>query len=276
MTRAADRLGSSGSAHRILERLREQRLFFTLVCIPVISAMILIASRVAIVFEYYDPTTGPSFYAAHNQVREDLSCLVKEVQHYKEEHKALPATLVDTGLSHFRAEDPHRAFDAADDPVDPWGRPYLYYPNGNDFEVKTLGRDGVPGGHGLDADMSGLRDNPAVFPTLAEFVADRTGIDGEMQCRVLGMMLLCTSTVALTYGFAIRSRLRTRNQKLTVLWLLKTTFLAALFLLGLPGVLLALFVVFYVMFSVVLFYGRLIYLYWLGDPSQIPPIMDGH
>lgn len=40
-------------------------------------------------------------------------------------------------------------------PKDPWGSPYLYLNPGNNREVDiyTLGRDGRPGGEGIDADL---------------------------------------------------------------------------------------------------------------------------
>ncbi len=40
-------------------------------------------------------------------------------------------------------------------PKDPWGNPYLYLNPGNNGEIDiyTLGRDGTPGGEGLDADI---------------------------------------------------------------------------------------------------------------------------
>ena len=40
-------------------------------------------------------------------------------------------------------------------PRDPWGNPYLYLNPGNNSEIDiyTLGRDGRPGGEGLDADL---------------------------------------------------------------------------------------------------------------------------
>lgn len=40
-------------------------------------------------------------------------------------------------------------------PVDPWGRPYVYrYPGSmGGFDLSSLGRDGKPGGEGLDADL---------------------------------------------------------------------------------------------------------------------------
>ncbi len=40
-------------------------------------------------------------------------------------------------------------------PKDPWGNPYLYLNPGNngEIDVYTLGRDGRPGGNGIDADI---------------------------------------------------------------------------------------------------------------------------
>jgi general secretion pathway protein G len=40
-------------------------------------------------------------------------------------------------------------------PKDPWDRPYIYENPGKrgDFDIYTLGRDGVPGGDGPDADV---------------------------------------------------------------------------------------------------------------------------
>lgn len=42
-------------------------------------------------------------------------------------------------------------------PTDPWGRPYRYRwpgPAGKDYEITSLGKDGVPGGQGENADLS--------------------------------------------------------------------------------------------------------------------------
>jgi len=40
-------------------------------------------------------------------------------------------------------------------PTDPWGNPYLYLNPGNqrEIDIYTLGRDGRPGGEGIDADI---------------------------------------------------------------------------------------------------------------------------
>ncbi|WP_337250283.1 type II secretion system major pseudopilin GspG [Sphingomonas japonica] len=45
-----------------------------------------------------------------------------------------------------------------DVPVDPWGNPYAYSSDSNSFELKSLGKDGQPGGTELDADLTGKRE----------------------------------------------------------------------------------------------------------------------
>lgn len=41
-------------------------------------------------------------------------------------------------------------------PPDPWGRPYLYKSPGDhgEFDISSTGRDGRPGGDGVDADIN--------------------------------------------------------------------------------------------------------------------------
>ncbi|MBD8678174.1 type II secretion system major pseudopilin GspG [Sphingomonas sp. CFBP 13720] len=40
-------------------------------------------------------------------------------------------------------------------PQDPWGNPYVYESTGGRFAIKSLGKDGKPGGTDLDADIDG-------------------------------------------------------------------------------------------------------------------------
>lgn len=42
-------------------------------------------------------------------------------------------------------------------PQDPWGKPWVYESNGQTYLIKTLGRDGKPGGDGVDADIERKR-----------------------------------------------------------------------------------------------------------------------
>lgn len=44
-----------------------------------------------------------------------------------------------------------------ENPVDAWGNPYVYTNQGGSFTLKSLGKDGKPGGEGLDADLEAKR-----------------------------------------------------------------------------------------------------------------------
>ncbi|GGO98749.1 type II secretion system major pseudopilin GspG [Stakelama pacifica] len=44
-------------------------------------------------------------------------------------------------------------------PQDPWGNPYVYKTGGpGGFTIVSLGKDGKPGGEGIDADIDGKRE----------------------------------------------------------------------------------------------------------------------
>ncbi|MCW3847449.1 type II secretion system major pseudopilin GspG [Sphingomonas sp. LB-2] len=40
-----------------------------------------------------------------------------------------------------------------EEPKDPWGRDYVYAVEGGAFTITSLGKDGKPGGEGVDADL---------------------------------------------------------------------------------------------------------------------------
>jgi general secretion pathway protein G len=40
-------------------------------------------------------------------------------------------------------------------PADPWGHPYVYQSDGNEYLLKSFGADGVEGGDGKNADIDG-------------------------------------------------------------------------------------------------------------------------
>lgn len=40
-------------------------------------------------------------------------------------------------------------------PADPWGHPYVYQSDGNEYLLKSYGADGVEGGEGKNADIDG-------------------------------------------------------------------------------------------------------------------------
>ncbi len=43
----------------------------------------------------------------------------------------------------------------SDAPLDAWGKPYEYKSEGGGFAIRSFGKDGKPGGEGVDADLEG-------------------------------------------------------------------------------------------------------------------------
>lgn len=80
----------------------------------------------------------------HVQIKGSLRLLGDLLEQYRERHGAYPDGTTWERLSH-RA-DPRF--------VDPWGRPYLYEPSERDFTLRTLGKDGLEGGEGEEADVA--------------------------------------------------------------------------------------------------------------------------
>lgn len=57
--------------------------------------------------------------------------------------------------------------------VDPWRNPYQYERTERDYRLYSLGRDGKPGGEGLDADLEyDPRSYVSVKPTFRQFLFD--------------------------------------------------------------------------------------------------------
>ena len=82
-------------------------------------------------------------------------------------------------------------------PVDGWDRPFLYSTDGEGFLVKSYGRDGKPGGIGLDCDLSTTAPRPEVsHPTLAQFLFDLPSEGIIWTCATAGVLvfLVCLVT----------------------------------------------------------------------------------
>ncbi len=57
--------------------------------------------------------------------------------------------------------------------VDGWGHPFIYFNDGTNYLITSYGRDGKPGGEGLDCDLTNKKPNPTEsFPTLSQFIFD--------------------------------------------------------------------------------------------------------
>lgn len=73
------------------------------------------------------------------------------VQEYQKAHKKLPPALSEKEISK-RLEFLNN-FDPKVGPADGWGRPLHYEVKGDKFKIVSFGRDGLPGGVGLNADI---------------------------------------------------------------------------------------------------------------------------
>ena len=91
--------------------------------------------------------------------KQDIRAVESALKLYKLDNFRYPST--DDGLDALvtRPNDPSAKWPEGGYlsrlPKDPWNKPYLYLYPGNQgvFDIYSLGRDGQPGGEGLDADI---------------------------------------------------------------------------------------------------------------------------
>src|SRR5262249_27553712 len=114
-----------------------------------------------------------------------LKVLRDDIAHYQSRTGNLPATLADLDA----VKENRIPVDEAGRPVDAWGRPFHYQVAGNSYDLYSLGRDGQPGGAGLDADLHAGKGDPRIEPlTLWQFAssADTAGI--RLTCVLAGIL----------------------------------------------------------------------------------------
>lgn len=89
------------------------------------------------------PTPEDHLAELHARIDTEMKALGDFADRYREEHGAYPDNAT---WKHFADRADPRFFD-------PWGRPYRYGPSAAEVTIATLGRDGVEGGGGEDADI---------------------------------------------------------------------------------------------------------------------------
>jgi Type II secretion system (T2SS), protein G len=122
------------------------------------------------------------------------------IEKHRGETGRLPATLAE-----LVPPTDHRAgWVRADGKIaDRWDNPYPYRVEGNGYELFSLGRDGRPGGEGLDADIYPKSvGRPREMPTLRQFA---------FELETKGVMVLCAlagacSAIVCVLPFPKRSR----------------------------------------------------------------------
>ena len=137
-----------------VSRKRSSQQGFSLLEIMVVVAIIAILS-VAVVMN----VGGTVADAAVARAKSDVQTLSSALQNYNMKNHAFPST--QQGLEALVTK-PSGEPDAKNWsqyvqklPDDPWGQPYQYLSPGQhgDYDVYTLGKDGRPGGEGVNADI---------------------------------------------------------------------------------------------------------------------------
>jgi hypothetical protein len=110
---------------------------------------------------------------------------------YKEEHGTYPDSIADLSESEFSCSGL----------IDPWGSPWQYAKTGDHYRLYCLGRDGKPGGIGLDQDFDVGLDFGESWPvTFWEFA-----LEGKCSLRLF-VIAIFTSLSAGLLGFIMPNR----------------------------------------------------------------------
>jgi general secretion pathway protein G len=148
----------SAQGHRMVRRSRHASRGFTLIEIVVAVAILAILASIVV-----PRVLGRVDDANIAKARTEISVLSSALNLYKLDNFAYPSS--DQGLQALVAR-PSGSPEARNwraggyleggrVPKDPWGRDYQYLSPGQrgEFDVYSLGRDGRPGGEGVDADI---------------------------------------------------------------------------------------------------------------------------
>ncbi len=123
-------------------RRRQQHAGFTL--IEVLVVIVILGILAAVIVPNIMDKPGE---ARITKARADIRAIESALNIYRLDKHSYPTT--DEGLAVLTGKYLPRL------PVDPWDRPYLYLSPGvqGEIDIYTLGRDGVEGGEGEDADI---------------------------------------------------------------------------------------------------------------------------
>ncbi len=87
------------------------------------------------------------------RIESDLNILARALENYRHDHGVYPRS--EQGLKPLIEQGRGKYIGPVELPKDPWGRDYVYRgpgEAGTGFEILTYGRDGRPGGSGMDED----------------------------------------------------------------------------------------------------------------------------
>jgi general secretion pathway protein G len=132
------------------KRLRQQG--FTLLEIMVVVAIIAILSTVVVL-----NVSGAVEDASVSRAKQDVQALTAALQLYNNKNSDYPTTQQGLEALVSKPAGAPITWEQAVQklPSDPWNRPYQYLNPGQhgQYDVYTLGKDGRPGGEGVNADI---------------------------------------------------------------------------------------------------------------------------
>ncbi len=128
------------------------------------------------------------YYLRHGteqyRTRRDLNRLGNEIEEYRQIRGKLPEKLQDLEIVDEGVFPKNEAGQA----IDIWNNPYQYEVKDGNYQLFSFGRDGKPGGVGLDADQyAGQTRLP--FPTLAQFTALPDTFGTFVTCLLTGLIV---------------------------------------------------------------------------------------
>jgi hypothetical protein len=129
--------------------------------------------------------TGESgFRREQSRTRFLLMTIEEKIAEYREKAGKLPPDLESLNLGEWRVETDDKGC-----PLDAWSHRLHYELTGEGYKLYSLGRDGQPGGRGMDADLyAGRRDPENESLTLRQF-AEQDGTEGiALTCIAAGVL----------------------------------------------------------------------------------------
>lgn len=168
---------------------RRSNLFFRL---AVASCVGIVVAALAIAVAWQNAREAPMMRRAQWWTQRNLRGIEQAITRYQQESNALPCS-----LSQLMGMESDIHFENNGEILDGWKRPFVCSTDGTNFLVTSYGRDGKPGGKGLDCDLTNRNRSPKEsLPTFLQFVCDLPSGGMIGTCFVCGAIAFFLSLYA--------------------------------------------------------------------------------